>query len=113
MREYTTIKDRHLEGDKPVELFYLCPVGSETPEHFIICFDAQEAHSLKISLGLGTQPDPSKVPHYYQKLDHEFNGRPIFKVITLEDIDDGWANPACCESGCDGCPWTLKNLGTS
>jgi hypothetical protein len=111
MREYTTIIDTDGEHGVP-ESIYLCPIGTAKPEHFILCQNAQDAHSLKLSLGLGTQPDPSKMPHYYQKLEQDFNGAPVFRVVKLEDIDDSWSDPGCCESGCNGCPWTLKNLGT-
>lgn len=106
MREYTTIVDT--EGTE--EVYYLCPIGKTKPEHFIRCNDAMSAHSLKLSLGLGTQPDPDKMPHYYKKRQDQYNGTQVFEVFKLEDISDDWADPGCCESGCNGCPWTLKNL---
>ena len=108
MREYTTIVDE----EEREQRFFLCPIGSAKPDHFIKCSDAKEAHSLKLSLGLGTQPDPSKMPHYYQQLPENYNDCPVYEVVKLEDIEDGWSDPGCCESGCNGCPWTLKNLGT-
>jgi hypothetical protein len=114
MREYATIIDRQEDRDEDkTELFYLAPIGTNKPEHLILCLDAKDAHSLKLALGLGTQPDPSKKPHYYQLLPESFNGAPVYKVIKREEVQENWTDPGCCESGCPGCPWTLKNLGTN
>jgi len=107
MREYKKHKHKNL--------IILIPMGEENPSHGIVFEEEAEAHSYKLSLGLGTYPDPESQADCYQEYTNDLGlGHKLFEIrVTKEDLSDEPPRDqdlGCCQSGCAGCPWTIEQM---
>ncbi len=110
MKEY---KMKIIQGDGGNWLYLLEPILAGDKPHYIVFETKDDAHQGKLSLGLGTTPDPIKSPTSYQILSDKINDIPLYRFIAgsmtpenQDEYDDG-----CCFSGCAGCPTYAKKMG--
>jgi len=109
MKEYK-IKSIQDKSDRP--LYFLYPLVPGDKPHFIEFDSEDEAHQAKLSLGLGSTPDPIKSPSSYRVLNRTFEDKPIYKMLeNLAQREEEDIN-SCCYSGCTGCPIYAEKMNS-